>query len=71
MNRSELIEVLGKYGIHPSKAKGQNFLVDRNMLDAMVKSMNLQKDEQILEVGPGTGVLTRMMIDAGCSKGSL
>lgn len=71
MNRTELIEVLGNYGIHPSKAKGQNFLVDRNMLDAMVKSMNLQKDEQILEVGPGTGVLTRMMIDAGCSLTSV
>ncbi|MCM8539560.1 MAG: 16S rRNA (adenine(1518)-N(6)/adenine(1519)-N(6))-dimethyltransferase RsmA [Lentisphaeraceae bacterium] len=71
MNRSELIEVLAKYGIHPSKAKGQNFLVDRNMLDAMVRSMNLQSGENVLEVGPGTGVLTRMMLDAGCNLTSV
>lgn len=71
MNRSELIEVLGKYGIHPSKAKGQNFLVDQNMLDAMVRSMKLQEGEQILEVGPGTGVLTRMMLQAKCELTSV
>ncbi|MCM8527288.1 MAG: 16S rRNA (adenine(1518)-N(6)/adenine(1519)-N(6))-dimethyltransferase RsmA [Lentisphaeraceae bacterium] len=71
MNRTELIEVLAKYGIHPSKAKGQNFLVDQNMLDAMVRSMNLQEGEQVLEVGPGTGVLTRMMLDAGCKLTSV
>ena len=71
MNRTELIEVLAKYGIHPSKAKGQNFLVDQNMLDAMVRSMNLQEGEQVLEVGPGTGVLTKMMLDAGCKLTSV
>ena len=71
MNRTELIEVLGQYGIHPSKAKGQNFLVDQNMLDAMVRDMNLQKDEQVLEVGPGTGVLTKMMLKAGCQLTSV
>ena len=71
MNRNELIEVLGRYGIHPSKAKGQNFLVDQNMLAAMVRSMNLQQGEQILEVGPGTGVLTKLMLEAGCDLTSV
>jgi 16S rRNA (adenine1518-N6/adenine1519-N6)-dimethyltransferase len=71
VNRQELIKVLAEYGIQPSKAKGQNFLVDRNMLEAMVKSMNLQKDELVLEVGPGTGVLTRIMIEAGCKLTSV
>lgn len=71
MNRRQLIEVLAEYGIHPSKAKGQNFLVDQNMLDAMVRSMDLQAGEQILEVGPGTGVLTRMMLQAGCKLTSV
>jgi len=71
VNRNELIEVLGRYGIHPSKAKGQNFLVDQNMLAAMVRSMNLQQGEQILEVGPGTGVLTKLMLEAGCDLTSV
>lgn len=71
MNRQKLITVLAEYGIHPSKAKGQNFLVDKNMLDAMVRSMELQDGEQILEVGPGTGVLTRILVEAGCQLTSV
>ena len=71
MKRTELIEVLANYGIHPSKSKGQNFLVDKNMLDAMVREMNLQNGEKILEVGPGTGVLTRIILEAGCNLTSV
>ena len=71
MNRSELTAVLAEYGIFPSKSKGQNFLVDKNMLDAMVRTMDLKQDEQILEVGPGTGVLTRIILNAGCELTSI
>ena len=71
MNRGELTAVLAEYGITPSKSKGQNFLVDRNMLDAMVRSMDLKSGEQVLEVGPGTGVLTRIILEAGCHLTSI
>jgi len=71
VNRKELFIVLEKYGIAPSKSKGQNFLVDTNMLNAMVKSMDLQPNENVLEVGPGTGVLTRIIIEAGCQLTSV
>ena len=71
MNRKELFTVLEKYGITPSKSKGQNFLVDTNMLNAMVSAMDLQEGENILEVGPGTGVLTRIIIEAGCQLTSV
>lgn len=71
MKRQELIKVLIEYGIQPSKAKGQNFLVDKNMLDALVRGIELQKGERVLEVGPGAGVLTRIIIEAGCDLTSV
>jgi 16S rRNA (adenine1518-N6/adenine1519-N6)-dimethyltransferase len=71
VKRHELIKVLTEYGIQPSKAKGQNFLVDQNMLKAMVRGLDLKQDERILEVGPGAGVLTRIIINAGCRLTSI
>lgn len=71
MKRQDLIKVLAEYGIQPSKAKGQNFLVDKNMLDAMVRGLNLTTGERVLEVGPGAGVLTRIIIEAGCQLTSI
>jgi len=45
--------------MRPNKAFGQNFLVDRAVLLNIVAAADIQADDQILEVGAGTGVLTR------------
>ncbi len=66
MKLAELIALLAERGIHLSPSRGQNFLVDGNLLQAMVKELQLRPGEPILEVGPGAGVLTRFMLDAGC-----
>ena len=66
MKKQVLLETLEKYGITPTKARGQNFLIDENLLNAMVADMDLQAGEKVLEVGPGAGVLTSRMINAGC-----
>ena len=66
MNRTELKEVLEEYGITPKKERGQNFLVDGNLLKAMITSLDLEAGQRILEVGPGAGVMTREMLAAGC-----
>ena len=65
MKKDELIPTLEKYGIAPSKSRGQNFLIDTNLLDAMVREMNIQEGELILEVGPGPAALTREILKAG------
>ncbi len=44
--------------IYPSKERGQNFLVDRDVLNKIIESADLKKDDVILEIGPGFGVLT-------------
>ena len=44
---------------HPFRKKwGQNFLVDTNLLDRIVRTVDPQKNDSILEIGPGDGSLT-------------
>jgi 16S rRNA (adenine1518-N6/adenine1519-N6)-dimethyltransferase len=45
--------------MRPNKSFGQNFLVDRAILQKIIEAAELEQDDQILEVGAGTGVLTR------------
>jgi len=50
--------LLKKYNIHPSKRLGQNFLVDEKVLEKIVETANLSKNDIVLEIGPGIGNLT-------------
>src|SRR5579859_1332158 len=45
--------------MRPNKAFGQHFLVDRAVLMKIVEAADIEADEEVLEVGAGTGVLTR------------
>src|SRR3989344_2182618 len=47
-----------QYSLYPSSIRGQNFLINRDVLDNMVAAADLKKDDIILEVGPGFGTLT-------------
>jgi len=47
-----------KYGIRPSREFGQNFLIDREVLETMVQAADLEKNDVVLEIGPGFGTLT-------------
>jgi len=42
---------------------GQNFLVDRNVVDRIIAAVNPQTDQTIIEIGPGRGALTSLLID--------
>ena len=52
-------DLLSKYGAKPSKGLGQNFLIDKNILDKIIDSANLNSADFVLEVGPGLGTLTQ------------
>lgn len=53
-------------GFHPNKVLGQNFLIDRNALEAIVDAAGLpETDARVLEIGPGLGVLTEEMLRRG------
>ena len=66
MNKSELLALIAELGLHPSRRLGQNFLLDGNLLSALVRDAELRPGERVLEVGPGTGALTAALLAAGC-----
>lgn len=55
----ELRNLLYAHNMRPNKSFGQNFLVDRPVLMSIVDAAEIAESDQILEVGAGTGVLTR------------
>ena len=54
-------------GFHPNKVLGQNFLVDKNALDAIVDAAGLCEAARVLEIGPGLGVLTEGLLLRGAT----
>lgn len=49
----------------PKKSLGQNFLRDESVIDRIVKTLDLKKDEMVVEIGPGEGALTEKLIETG------
>ena len=52
---------LKEYGLFAKKRLGQHFLVDRNILDKVIRTAQVEKEDIILEVGPGLGEMTRAL----------
>src|SRR3989338_2978455 len=52
------------------KSLGQNFLINPGVLDKIVKAAELDKDDTVIEIGPGTGVLTEKLVEKVRSTGS-
>ena len=56
-----------EHEFHPNKVLGQNFLIDRNALEAIVDAGLEENPATVLEIGPGLGVLTEEMLKRGAS----
>lgn len=54
-------EIINKHKFNFKKNLGQNFLVDRNILNKIIESSNITKDDLVIEVGPGIGGLTEYL----------
>jgi 16S rRNA (adenine1518-N6/adenine1519-N6)-dimethyltransferase len=65
MNLPPLREVIARHGLQASKALGQNFLLDEQLLDRIAAIPGSLKDRAVLEIGPGPGGLTRALLRAG------
>ncbi|MDR3633700.1 MAG: 16S rRNA (adenine(1518)-N(6)/adenine(1519)-N(6))-dimethyltransferase RsmA [Isosphaeraceae bacterium] len=59
--QSYLQGLFAQRGIAPRRQFGQNFLIDLNIHDLIVKAAELGPDDVVLEVGPGAGALTTLM----------
>ena len=63
---SYLRNLFDERGLHPKNKLGQNFLIDLNLIDLLVRTAELTPDDLVLEVGSGTGSLTvRLLEQAG------
>lgn len=64
-NLPPLREVIARHGLSASKALGQNFLLDEQLLDRIAAIPGDLKGANVYEVGPGPGGLTRALLRAG------
>ena len=58
------IEFLKEHGISAKKRYGQNFLIDRRILDRIIAGSEITKDDTVLEIGPGIGTMTQALCEA-------
>lgn len=56
-------EICQEIGFIPSKRKGQNFLINEKILDEIVEVADINKDDVVLEIGPGLGNLTEKLAE--------
>jgi 16S rRNA (adenine1518-N6/adenine1519-N6)-dimethyltransferase len=63
MKLSEMREMLARRGIQLTKSLGQNFLHDANQLRRIVDAAELTKSDKVLEIGPGLGPLTELLLE--------
>lgn len=59
---TELKKLLNGLGVHPSKAMGQNFLIDPEVAKGIVAALRPAPDDVVIEIGPGTGALSEHLV---------
>jgi 16S rRNA (adenine1518-N6/adenine1519-N6)-dimethyltransferase len=65
--RSRTRAQLADRGLRPRRARGQHFLVDPQARDAIVEAAGIGADSTVLEIGPGTGILTAALLARGAT----
>ena len=68
MQLPPLRSVINRFDLTPKKNLGQNFLLDQNITDKIVRAAGLKAGEEVLEIGPGPGGLTRSILATNPSK---
>lgn len=66
MNRSKLTKAESNEFKPAKKALGQNFLHDQNIIQRIVSSFNPKPDDVVVEIGPGRGALTDLLLQSNC-----
>ena len=64
-NRAALQRLLKKVGVKAKRENGQNFLVDGTVAEDLVNAANVTSQDHILEIGPGLGAVTELLLERG------
>lgn len=62
-NRKGTMEIIRKYQFAFQKKFGQNFLIDKSILDKIIESADITKQDCVLEIGPGIGTMTQRLAE--------
>jgi len=62
MNEILTKNIVKKYGFRFSKSLGQNFLIDDSVLEDIMNAADITSDDLVIEIGPGVGTLTKMLL---------
>lgn len=62
-NPTNTLEIIKKYGFSFQKRFGQNFLIDGNVVEKIVREAGITKDDFVLEIGPGIGTMTQILCE--------
>jgi len=62
MKPSQLKKLFKELELSPKKTLGQNFLINKRVVEKLLKSANLQRNEVVIEVGPGLGFVTEELV---------
>jgi 16S rRNA (adenine1518-N6/adenine1519-N6)-dimethyltransferase len=65
LTHREITELLGRHGLSPSRALGQNFVADPNTVRRIVRLAGVAPADPVVEIGPGVGSLTTALCEAG------
>ncbi len=63
MTVTQVRRALEELNLRPSRALGQHFLIDGNILDIIVREADVRPDETVIEIGPGLGALTGRLVE--------
>ena len=63
-NPKNTIEIIQKYEFMFQKKFGQNFLIDTHVLEKIIQSANITKEDFVLEIGPGIGTMTQYLAES-------
>ncbi len=66
MTITEMRRLLDERGLQLTRSLGQNFLHDGNQLRRIVAAAELRPGDRVLEIGPGLGPLTELLVASGC-----
>ncbi len=67
LGRAEIAAVMSEHGIHPSRALGQNFVIDPNVGERIARLARVGPGDRVIEIGAGFGSLTLALAGTGAS----
>lgn len=70
-NPNTIQDILNKHGFAPNKFLGQNFLIDEQVLKKIIEIADIKEGDNVIEVGPGLGVLTQALLAKGANVAAI